>query len=292
MLSLQQLQVFVACAEQGSFSAAARALGKAQSVISQSIANLEIDLGQPLFDRSTRKPTLTPQGQRLLAHAQATLVQSQQLTSVAKALAIGDESELTLVADPALLLPALYRLLDLFQHQFPATNLCINVSSSDKIPNLIMNQQAQLGLMLIDTSMPTEVELGFLGQLPFYTIAHPDHPLSQLSSVSRADLALHRQLLPSGYEGQNKLLPVISPDAFRSNDFEVLMKMAEHNFGWGYLPAHLVEESLAQRRLTRLPVNFDIKTWTLPVDRVMALNVAKGPALSWLAEATESLLDD
>ena len=108
MLSLQQLKTFIVCAELGSFSAAARKLGKAQSVVSQAIANLEVDLGLSLFDRSTRKPTLTKQGVKLLAHAQATLIQSQELESAAMALAAGDESELTLVIDPALLLPKLY----------------------------------------------------------------------------------------------------------------------------------------------------------------------------------------
>lgn len=48
--SIEQLQAFVASAEQGSFSAAARHLGKAQSVVSAAIANLEADLNLSLFD--------------------------------------------------------------------------------------------------------------------------------------------------------------------------------------------------------------------------------------------------
>jgi len=290
MISLQQLNAFVMCAELGSFSAAARRLGKAQSVISQSIANLEIDLGQSLFDRSTRKPTLTKPGQRLLAHAQATVQQSQELEFAAKALAAGDESELSIVVDPALLLPNLYELLAIFCQKFPATNLILNVANSDDIPNIVNKQNAQFGLMLIDGSMPAGVELGLLGQLPFYVVVHPKHPLSQLTSVTRAELAKYRQLLVRSAEGKfTAMLPEISPSKFWSNDFEALKHMAEHNFGWCYLPAHMVQTSLDTGKLVRLPVSFDIKTWTIPVDRVMPINTSKGPALLWLAQASEDL---
>lgn len=57
--SLEHFKALLATAETGSFSAAARRLGKAQSVVSAAIANLEIDLGLALFDRSGRYPVLT-----------------------------------------------------------------------------------------------------------------------------------------------------------------------------------------------------------------------------------------
>ena len=57
--SPEALLAFAEAATLGSFSAAARKLGKRQSTISEAIANLEIDLGLTLFDRSTRQPTLT-----------------------------------------------------------------------------------------------------------------------------------------------------------------------------------------------------------------------------------------
>lgn len=293
MLSLQQLKYFVVCAELGSFSAAARKLGKAQSVVSQAISNLEVDLGLPLFDRSTRKPMLTKQGVKLLAHAQATLIQSQELESAAVALSTGDESELTIVVDPALLQPKLYQLLENFCLRYPATNLILNVTNSDEIPRVVEQQNAQFGLMLIDGSMPTGVELGLLGHLPFYVVVHPNHPLTQLSSVTRAELAKYRQLLVRSAEKKSTaLLPEISPKKFWSNDFEALKHMAEYNFGWCYLPAHIAQPSINNGRLIRLPVSFDIKTWTIPIDRVTPIDMAKSPALQWLIEASESLLDD
>lgn len=67
--TLDQLRVFVAVIDCGSFSRAARELHRTQSVISYTIANLEAQLNVELFDRSKRKPTLTEAGKALLADA-------------------------------------------------------------------------------------------------------------------------------------------------------------------------------------------------------------------------------
>jgi DNA-binding transcriptional LysR family regulator len=58
--TLDQLRAFLTIVDVGSFAGAARRLGRATSVISYSIANLEVQLGVSLFDReSTRRPPLT-----------------------------------------------------------------------------------------------------------------------------------------------------------------------------------------------------------------------------------------
>ena len=68
--TLDQLQVLVAVADTGSFSAAGRKLNRAQSVISYAIANLETQLGLKLFEREgTREPRLTDVGRAMLEDA-------------------------------------------------------------------------------------------------------------------------------------------------------------------------------------------------------------------------------
>jgi len=66
-ITLDQLRTFIAAVDEGSFSAAGRKLDRAQSVASQTLANLEARLGVKLFDRSARYPRLTEEGRRLLA---------------------------------------------------------------------------------------------------------------------------------------------------------------------------------------------------------------------------------
>ncbi|MBC7608342.1 MAG: LysR family transcriptional regulator, partial [Polaromonas sp.] len=68
--SPEALTAFAEAATLGSFSAAARKLGKGQSTVSSAIANLEVDLGLTLFDRSSRKPALTAHGKVMLRRVQ------------------------------------------------------------------------------------------------------------------------------------------------------------------------------------------------------------------------------
>ena len=70
-LTLDQLRTFIAAVDEGSFSAAGRKLRRAQSVVSQTLANLEAQLGVKLFDRSARYPRLTDEGRSLLADARS-----------------------------------------------------------------------------------------------------------------------------------------------------------------------------------------------------------------------------
>ena len=90
-VSLDQLQAFVAAAETGSFSAAARKLRRAQSVVSTHVANLEADLGLELFRREGRNPSLTRAGQRLLQEARVVLERREHLIGVARRLS-GDNA--------------------------------------------------------------------------------------------------------------------------------------------------------------------------------------------------------
>jgi DNA-binding transcriptional LysR family regulator len=66
-VSLDQLCTFITAVDEGSFSAASRKLLRSQSVVSDTISNLEDQIGVPLFDRTGRYPKLTPEGVVLLA---------------------------------------------------------------------------------------------------------------------------------------------------------------------------------------------------------------------------------
>ena len=70
-LTLDQMRVLVAVADAGSFSAAARKVGRVQSAISQSIQTLETTLGLVLFDRSGKTPRLTDAGKALVSDSRA-----------------------------------------------------------------------------------------------------------------------------------------------------------------------------------------------------------------------------
>src|SRR5271154_2582356 len=92
--NLDQLRVFLAVVETGSFAAAGRHLGRATSAISYAIANLELQLGMPMFDReATRKPQLTEAGRAVLSEACTVSLGIDKLRAKVKGLLDGLEAE-------------------------------------------------------------------------------------------------------------------------------------------------------------------------------------------------------
>src|SRR5690348_1597334 len=98
-VSLDQLRSFIAAVDEGSFSAAARKLRRAQSVVSELVSSLETQIGVALFVRSGRYPKLTPQGVVLLADARGIIANVDFMKARAKGMAAGLEAELSVVVD-------------------------------------------------------------------------------------------------------------------------------------------------------------------------------------------------
>lgn len=144
--SLEQLRILLAAAETGSFSAAARKLGKAQSVVSSAIANLEIDLALTLFDRSGRYPQLTEAGARMVQEAGILLAQSERLQSIAGELAAGVETRLTLAIDDDSHLPWLGTLLEEFATRYPTVELELLFPLMEDVTEMLVTGRAQLGI--------------------------------------------------------------------------------------------------------------------------------------------------
>ncbi len=283
MYNLEQLRMFVEVARTGSFSACARKLGKVQSSVSQGIANLEIDLDVTLFDRRTRKPSLTLKGEHLLAYADAVLQQTYEFDSALKALHHHHETKLILAIDDALITSVLEKVLSRFTLQFSTTTLSIHSVTSSDVVELVRSGGADLGLMFSEMLFPKDVDICYLGNLPFYAVVSPKHPLANYAEVSASDLIPHRQLIIKGEHGASVQVPIISAQTWRGNNFSLLADLVGLNFGWSYIPSHLVEKGINSGDLCQLKLSFGHKDWRVPVERIMSKNKAMGPALTWLA---------
>src|SRR3954447_4161143 len=95
-VTLDQLRAFVSVVEEGSFSAAARKLHRVQSAISTSMANLEAQLGVPLWDRTSKVARLTEQGQAVLAAARRVCTEVDSLRKLTAGMSLGLEASLSL----------------------------------------------------------------------------------------------------------------------------------------------------------------------------------------------------
>lgn len=293
MYNVEQLRMFVEAVELGSFSASAKKLGKVQSAVSQGIANLEIDFNIQLFDRKTRKPTLTKQGRQLYKQAKVIVLQMEDLSFSVKSISSNEEDIIKLALDGALLMPSLFPILTRFSEQFPATEIeLISVSSSD-VAAFIINQRADIGLMFSDLSPNKDIEPCFIGNLPFNSVCHPDHVLAQSDQVKEIDLATHRQLMCRGYDRDTiQQFIEIAGKVWWSNSFTTIQKvLLNSNIGWAYLPSHAVKNDILNNKLAEVNISFDHKAWSPPVDIVTSKLAKKGPALSWLVDNLKVLLD-
>src|SRR5277367_5913638 len=136
-VSLDQLRTFIAAADEGSFSAAGRSLRRAQSVVSQTLANLEGQLGVKLFERHGHATALTDQGRALLANARGLVRDLDLLKARAKNLAGGLEPELSLAVDVMFPDSTFTSAVAAFQKEFPATLLRFDMESSAVIEPIL-----------------------------------------------------------------------------------------------------------------------------------------------------------
>ncbi|KPW23372.1 Regulatory protein LysR, partial [Pseudomonas syringae pv. aceris] len=152
--SPEALEAFAQIAALGSFSAAARRLGKSQSTISEAIARLEIDLGLELFDRSSRQPVLTEAGRVMLGRVDDLLCASDRLRRAAARLAAGVEPRLTLVLSDANQFADFERLMTELDQRFPELEMeCVFAEHGDAI-SLVQSGRASLGLLSAQASYP------------------------------------------------------------------------------------------------------------------------------------------
>ncbi|WP_246796762.1 LysR family transcriptional regulator [Rhizobium leguminosarum] len=151
-VSLDQLRIFVASADEGSFSAAARRLRRTQSAVSESIANLEAQLAVTLFDRSARYPQLTTQGGVLLADARTVVGAVDCMKARAKGIAGGLEPELAAVIDVFFPITTIADVSHEFRREFPVTPLRLYVEALGATVQPVIDGRASFALV---GSLPT-----------------------------------------------------------------------------------------------------------------------------------------
>src|ERR1700689_1906117 len=143
-VSLDQLRTFIAAVDEGSFSAAARKLLRSQSVISETVGNLEDQIGVALFDRSGRYPKLTPAGMVLLADARSIVSGVDFMKARAKGMATGLEPELSVVVDVFYPIDAITHVAKKFKVQYPGVALRIYVEALGAALNLMLDGRSSV----------------------------------------------------------------------------------------------------------------------------------------------------
>src|ERR1700744_696489 len=170
-VSLDQLRTFIAAVDEGSFSAASRKLRRAQSVVSETVSNLEDQIGVPLFDRSGRYPKLTPAGVLLLADARSIITGVDLLKARAKGIAVGLEPELSVVVDVFYPIDAVTTVAKEFRKQYPGVALRIYVEALGAAIQPVLNGRCSVGIVGSLPVIPNTVSNEQLYPISFLMVA-------------------------------------------------------------------------------------------------------------------------
>jgi DNA-binding transcriptional LysR family regulator len=257
-LTLDQLRILIAVAETGSFSAAARRLGRVQSAISQSVQALEATLGLALFDRSERVARLSEAGRALLADARQVVLSAESLRAHAESIALEVEPELSLAVDAAVPEEPLMSSLKALAEEFPHLPVTLFTEALGGAEQRLRDRTARLGILVPLPSLSAADFIGdFLGEIPLVPVVAADHALAlEPVPLSREAIERHVQLvltdrtpLTAGFSGN-----VIGRRIWRFVDMGVRLQYLLAGFGWCYMPTHLVAGAVAAGRLAVLDI--------------------------------------
>lgn len=185
-MDINQLEVLAAVAREKSFSRAAQALGRTQPAVSQAIRRLETEVGEKLFDRSSKDGTLTFAGQILLDYANQILNLRRNADRKLREMRDLHHGKVTISANEHtvfFLLPVIRKFRDLH----PSIKIEVHRGVASRIPKEITAREVELGLISFKPNDPA------LKSVSVYTdelilIVSPEHPFANRSRVSMADL--------------------------------------------------------------------------------------------------------
>ena len=186
-MELRQLEYFLAVAEHANFTRAAEALHVAQPWVSAQIRRLERELGNELFDRSSRVLRLTRFGKAALPLAGAVLRAVDEIRSAADAMVGVLAGKLT-IGTVAHSLPLLAEALAVFRKAHPAVAVMVTEGSSDRLTAAVLERQLDMAVMGWATVPPPQLREQVLVRENIVAVVHGGDPLAGRESIALAEL--------------------------------------------------------------------------------------------------------
>lgn len=280
-ITLDQLRTFIAAVDAGSFSAAGRKLRRAQSGVSQTLANLEAQIGVKLFDRSARHPRLTEEGRSLLVDARSVADNIDAFKARARAMREGLEPELSVAMDVMYPMESLTRAATHSRKTYPHTPLRLYVEALGGVIKPVLDRKCSIGVIGSLPVVSDELQSEPLMDLPMVTVVSPAHPLATMrGAVSATAVAKHVQLVLTDRtvltEGRD--FGVLSPVTWRLADLGAKHAFLRAGLGWGHMPSHMVQADLDSGALVKIRVQGQPRERLMSMGVVFRKDAPPGPA--------------
>ncbi|MGA2831489.1 MAG: LysR substrate-binding domain-containing protein [Terracidiphilus sp.] len=283
-MELNQLETFLAVAEERSFSRAAVRLRRTQPAVSQVIRKLEASVGETLFDRAARDGSLTPAGVLLRDYALRLLALRREASSALDELKSLERGRLQLAANEYTCL-YLLQAIDLYRREFPHVSVTVHRMLASHIPDELNLRTFELGMISYRPD-PAQYRSIAVYADSVALIVSPGHALAGAKRVSINDLGeevfiahnvaspMRRRVIEAFQKYRTPLnmgieLPTI----------DAIKRFVAMGNGVALVPHLTVARELEAGSLVRVPVD------ELEVKRVLRLVYRRQATLSYAARA-------
>lgn len=283
-MDINQLEVLVCVAQEQSFSRAAAVLHRTQPAVSQAIRRLEVELGEPLFDRSSKDGTLTAAGQVLYEFAQQMLNLRQGAHTAIRELKDLQRGKLSLSANEYTVM-YLLPILPSFRARHPHIRVEVQRSLASRIPSEILRREAEIGIVSYRPSDPAIASVQVMTD-ELALIVAPDHPLADKTLVSVRDLGAesfiahnvqspYRERVVRTFEKYKTPLNI----SLEMPTLEAIKRLVERRMGIALVPRLTAQAEIARNQVVALTVR------EMRFERALHLIYRRGAALSHAARA-------
>jgi DNA-binding transcriptional LysR family regulator len=283
-MDINQLEVLIAVAQEKSFSRAAERLHRTQPAISQAIRRLETEIGEPLFDRSSKDGTMTAAGRLLFGHAQQMLNLRLSAHAAIKELKGLHRGKLSLSANEYTVM-YLLPLLPVFRARHPHIKIEVKRSLASRISSEILARETEIGIVSFKPSDPAIAALPVLTD-ELALIVPPDHPLAARKIVSVRELGAESFIahnVPSPYRER----VVRTFEKYRTPlnislempTLEAIKRFVEGGMGVALVPRLTAQAEIARGQIAALTVR------EMKLERKLYLVHRKSATLSHAARA-------
>lgn len=283
-MDINQLEVFLGVAQEKSFSRAAEALNRTQPAVSQAVRRLEAELGEPLFDRSSKDGTLTAAGKVLFDFAQQMMNLRVHAHTAIRELRDLHRGKLSMSANEYTVM-GLLPLLPIFRARHPHIKIEVKRSLASRIPSEILGRDVEIGVV---TFKPTDASISSIPVTmdELVLIVAPHHPLASRTTVSVRELGAetfiahnvaspYRERVVKTFEKHRTPLNI----SMEMPTLEAIKRMVENKMGVALVPKLSAQSEIARGQLAGVSVN------EMRLERRLHLIYRKGATLSHAAKA-------